>query len=86
MFHVPSQKTMDNTIVYLDNTDANRFILFQRYFIPINLCIERKVFDQKASTITLHFNNLGEIVNITRSDLLYLKGVGFENTNETACV
>ena len=77
---------MDNNstsqAIWLDNSEANQFVLFQKYFIPINLCIERKVFEQKAATISLHFNNFGEIVNITRQDLLYLKGVPFLNQND----
>ena len=74
---------MDNPIIiYLDKENADKFVLFQKYYNNINLCLERKVFDQQAAAITLHFDNQGEIVNITRSDLLYLKGKFFINDNE----
>lgn len=74
---------MDNqTLVYLNEDVAGKFVLFQQYFIPISLCIEKKVFEQKAATVTIHFNNTGRIVNITRGDLLYLEGKPFENTNQ----
>lgn len=71
-----------STLIWLDNSSAEQFVLFQKYFASINLLIEKRIFDQKAAVIQLHFDKQGEIVNITRNDLLYLKGVPFLNQND----
>lgn len=71
----------ETTIIYLSPEQAEQFILFQKYFVPISLCLERKVFEQKAADVTLRFNKEGRLVNILRGDLLYAEGANFENTN-----
>lgn len=73
---------MDNqTLIYLTDTDAEKFILFQKYYKQFSLLVDKKVFEQRGAVINIHFDKQSEIVNINRSDLLYQKGVNFENTN-----
>lgn len=81
----------NQTLVYLTDSDAEKFILFQKYYDKFLmflkyydkfvLLLEKKFFEQIAAVISVHFDKQGEIVNINRSDLLYQKGVNFINTN-----
>lgn len=69
------------TILYLDEPTANKFVLFQQYYSPFTIMLEHRVFDQKACAITLHFDKQGLLRTIARNDMLYSYGIDFENTN-----
>lgn len=71
----------NKTLVYLDNLQAGRFLLFQKYFIPFNVMVDARVFEQKAATIALRFDKDGVLKNIIRTDLLYSDIQGFEFIN-----
>ncbi len=82
-----SWKTMENDekveeiTVFLGPIEAKQFIEFQRYHELFNLLLEKKVFDQKAAAITLHFDNKGVLRTITRADALYSSTSQFDNLN-----
>lgn len=59
--------------VYIPDNEAKQFLIFQQYFIPINILIEKKVFEQKNATILLDFDKYGNMQSIRRNDLLYSK-------------
>ncbi len=71
----------EETIIYLTPIDAKLFLEFQRYHEIFNLLMEKKVFNQKGATVSLHFDNQGYLKTITRADVLYLAGKEFDNTN-----
>lgn len=75
---------MDKTLVYLDEDQAGKFVLFQKYFVPFNLLMESKVFDQKAATIIFKINKEGVIKSIVRTDLLYSDIPNFSFINPVA--
>lgn len=59
--------------VYIPDEEAKKFLIFQQYYQPIGLLIDRKVFEQKNATISLDFDNLGMLQTIRRNDFLYSK-------------
>ena len=67
--------------VFLAPIEAKRFLEFQRHYEIFNLLIEKKVFEQKAAAITLHFDNQGFLRAVTRADALYSSDSNFTNTN-----
>ena len=74
-------KEINTITVYLSDDAAQKFILFQQYYDVFNTMVEHKVFEQKGATISLHFDTLGALRNITRADVLYDSRVNFTNTN-----
>lgn len=67
--------------VYLNQDEAKKFILFQNYFDTFGILLDAKVFDQRATAITLNIDKQGHIRSIERKDMLYVYGVSFD-TNE----
>jgi hypothetical protein len=67
--------------VYMLDDEAEKFIAFQKHFDLFSLLLEKKVFEQKGATITLHFDSKGTLKTITRADVLYLSTTPFDNTN-----
>lgn len=59
--------------IYIPDEEAKKFILFQKYFDPFSLLVEKKVFEQKNASISLHFDNQGILQSINREDILYSK-------------
>lgn len=59
--------------VFLSEPDAQRFLMFQKYYAEFMLMVERGVFDQKNSAISLHFDQNGILQTIQRADFLYSK-------------
>lgn len=85
MLRVNSLTKMDNkTLVYLDPETANKFILFQKHYVPFTLLCDSKVFDQKAATIVIKINKDGVIKSIIRTDLLYSDIPNFVFINDNA--
>lgn len=69
-----SQKTMSEQVtIYLTEPDAQKFVLFQKYYLEFMLLVEKGVFDQKNAAISLHFDNTGTLQTIQRADFLYSK-------------
>ncbi len=65
---------MENKIaVYVLDEDAQKFLLFQKHYDLFSLLLERGVFDQKNSAVTLHFDAHGVVQTISRADFLYSK-------------
>lgn len=63
---------MDNqTLVYLTDDVAEKFKTFQQYFIPFNVLLDARFFEQRAVTLTTRIDKEGVIKSIVRTDLLY---------------
>ena len=61
----------NNITVFVTDDVARKFVLFQKYYEPFSILIDRKVFDQKNCAITLHFDANGILQNIQRADVLF---------------
>ncbi len=72
---------INTELTFLSPDEMQKFMLFKKYFKKFDVLMKSKVFTQKGSAITIHFNKEGEIKKIDREDHLYLSGVDFENTN-----
>jgi len=62
---------MDTITLILTGAEAELFKEFQRHHELFTLLRERKVFDQKSSAVTLHFDEQGTLQTIQRADFLY---------------
>lgn len=68
--------------IFLTQVDSEKFKEFQKHYEMFNLLLERKVFEQKAAAVTLHFDPQGVLRTIARSDFLYSATTQFDNTNQ----
>lgn len=59
--------------VYIPDGDAEKFLLFQRYYDTFSLLVESGVFEIKNGSAALHFDKNGELLAINRADILYSK-------------
>ena len=59
--------------VYIPDEDAEKFLLFQRYFDTFSLMVESGVFEIKNGSAALHFDKNGDLLAINRADILYSK-------------
>jgi len=57
--------------VFIPDEEVEKFILFQKFYQPFMLMIEKGVFDQKNATISLDFDKFGVLRSIRRSDFLF---------------
>lgn len=57
--------------VFIPDVEAKQFLIFQQYYEPFVLLIEKKVFEQKNATVSLDFDKLGVLRAIRRQDFLY---------------
>lgn len=57
--------------IFLPNEEAKKFLLFQQYYLPFMLMVEKGVFDQKNATVSLDFDKNGVLRSIRRADFLY---------------
>jgi len=67
--------------VYLTDDEAKQFINFQEHYDNFVILSNSKVFDQRGSAVTLHFDKFGVIRTIQRADVLYDHRSTFLNTN-----
>lgn len=59
--------------VYIPDEDAEKFLLFQRFYDTFSLMVDSGVFEIKNGSATLHFDKNGELLAINRADVLYSK-------------
>lgn len=76
---------MENKIevaVYLADPDVHKWMLFQQYYDPFTLLIDRHVFEQRNATVSLDFDHLGILQTIRRNDFLFSRkhDVGIEKS------
>lgn len=65
------QGTMTNVIpLFIADTEAQKFLIFQQYYEPVSVMIESGVFDIKYGSAILNFE-AGIIKTIQRNDVLY---------------
>ncbi len=57
--------------MYLPDKEAAQFMIFQQYYQPFVLMIEKQVFEQKNATVSLDFDKFGVLKAIRRQDFLY---------------
>lgn len=62
---------MDRIPIYIPDEEAKQFLLFQKHYDLFNLLLERGIFDQKKSIISLYFDHTGTLTKIQRDDNLY---------------
>lgn len=74
-------ETNDIATVFLTDDQAKQFIAFQEHYDNFVILSNSKVFEQKGSAVTLHFDKFGVIRSIQRADVLYDYRSVFENTN-----
>lgn len=67
--------------IYIPDSEAKKFLLFQKHYDIFTLMLEKKVFDQKGATLILNFDKFGALRGITRQDVLYDYNSQFENIN-----
>lgn len=66
--------TMDNPKIidiYIPDEDAQKFILFKKYFDVFSILLEKGVFNQKSASVHLNFDHLGTLQTIQREDMMY---------------
>lgn len=57
--------------VYMLDEDAQKFMLFQQYYEPFSIMVNRGVFSIRNGSASLHFDQEGILKNIERFDVLY---------------
>ncbi len=70
---------IDKIPVYMPDEDAKKYLVFVKYYDPITLLIEKRVFEQKNARIILHFDDWGILQKINREDNLFNRR--FEKAN-----
>lgn len=56
------------TTIYLTNEEADEFVRFQKRRAFMGLLESINAFDIKDGSITIHFNNIGQIKNIEKHE------------------
>lgn len=64
---------MNEIAIYLTQDEAEEFKEFQKHYEIFTLLINKNVFDQKNSSVTMHFDHQGTLRTIQRADVLYSK-------------
>tara|TARA_R110000868_G_scaffold86958_1_gene243522 strand:- start:11671 stop:11889 length:219 start_codon:yes stop_codon:yes gene_type:complete len=67
---------MDNLpkiAVYIPDEEAQKFLLFQRYYEQFSLLVDSGVFDVRNGSVVLHYDKSGGLMAINRADVLYSK-------------
>lgn len=59
--------------VYIPDEDAEKFLLFQRYYGTFSIMLDSGVFEIKNGSAALHFDKNGNLLAINRADILYSK-------------
>jgi len=67
----PLLKTMNEITIQLTEEEAFKFIEFQKNYLNFMLLVEKGVFNQRNSAVTLHFDKDGTLQTIQRADFLY---------------
>lgn len=57
--------------IYIQDAEAKKWLLFQEYYEPFSLLVEKEVFKQRNAAISLHFDHSGVLQTIQRADFLY---------------
>lgn len=57
--------------VYIADAEAQKFLLFNQHYDTFDILLNNGVFDIKSGNALLHFDHLGVLQNITRTDTLY---------------
>lgn len=52
--------------IYVLDTEAKQFLIFQQYFRPFSLLVDNGVFSIKGGRAEIHFSKLGEIIGIDK--------------------
>ncbi len=68
---IPGNVIPEQIPVFMPDADVKRFLVFQEYYQPFVLMIEKEVFKQKNATILLDFDRFGVLRTIRRQDFLY---------------
>lgn len=62
---------MDKVAVYIADSEAAQFLLFQEHYEPFTIMLESGVFDIRNGSAILHFDNHGTLQAVNRADILY---------------
>lgn len=58
-------------VIYIPDSEAQKWLLFQQYYEPFNIMVERGVFAIKNGGVSMHFDAHGTLQTIQRADFLY---------------
>ncbi len=53
--------------LFVPDEEAKKFILFQKHYAVFSVLLEQGVFDSKSSSVTLHFDQSGELGAIDKT-------------------
>ncbi len=59
---------LPTTTIFLTEEEAVRFVQFQKHYSLIKFLESIKAFDIRGGSVTLHFNNLGEIKGVEKKE------------------
>lgn len=60
-----------NITIFATDEVARKFVLFQKYFEPISVLIDKRALEQKNCAVTMHFDQNGILQTVQRADVLY---------------
>ena len=66
-----SKKTMDKVAIFVPDSEAKQFLLFQQYFEPFTTLVDAGVFHIRNGSAVLHFDSEGVLQLVNRADVLY---------------
>lgn len=61
----------DPIAIYIPDEQAKKFVIFQQYYEPFSLLLDRKVFEQKNCFVSLFFDQNSVLQSIQRKDYLF---------------
>jgi hypothetical protein len=61
------------SIIELSVVDAEKFKRFMQYYDIISMLIDKGIFESKNTAVTLNFDYLGTLQNVTCNTLVYSK-------------
>lgn len=63
---------MEQSILYLNNVEAEKFLLFQKYHALFDTLDKGRVFDMAFGKVTINIA-FNEIQNVVKEDMIYKK-------------
>jgi len=66
---------MNDIAIFIPDKEAQKFILFQKYYNTFMTLVNSDVFEQKNGKVILHFDANSVLQVIERADILYVKRI-----------
>ena len=68
---VTRTKAMSEVAVYLLETEAEKWRLFQAHYESFSIMVENGIFSVRNGSVALHFDHQGTLQTIQRADVMY---------------